>query len=397
MKKRAMTLGLALFCALLLGGCQRSEAQASVQEAAPEPEAAEETVLLLEEPAPVEPEPEPEPEPFAAGEEILLFGVRTPTLTDGEALYVKAEDFTACAQLACEVTQDGVTLKLDGQEQTFSLARRDRLQPVDAFLQDGAAYVPVSVAAERLGCVSGEAEDGTTYFARKLTLTPPAENVNVPVLMYHAVSDDLWGYWDLFVSPETMEQELLYLQENGYETIWFEDLSHVEDFEKPVILTFDDGYDDNYTELFPLLQKYNAKATIFVIPKAIGTPHKMTAEQVRELSRSGLVSIQSHTYSHGNLSLMDEQTLIFEMEQSQNYLAALTGQVPYAVCYPEGKNSELSIEVAGRYYAYGLLMNGMLYNTSDDPLRVKRFYVPRGYDLGSFRWSVQDAGSLRNW
>ena len=151
------------------------------------------------------------------------------------------------------------------------------------------------------------------------------------------------------------------------------------------------------TELFPLLQKYNAKATIFVIPKAIGTPHKMTAEQIYELSRSGLVSIQSHTYSHGNLSTMDEETLIFEMEESQKYLAALTGQVPYAVCYPEGTRSELSIEVAGRYYDYGLLMNGQLYNTSDDPLRVKRFYVPRGYDLGSFRWSVQEAGTSRNW
>ena len=81
------------------------------------------------------------------------------------------------------------------------------------------------------------------------------------------------------------------------------------------------------------------------------------------------------------------------MQQSQNYLAALTGQVPYAVCYPEGTRSELSIEVARRYYAYGLLMNGQLYNTSDDPMRVKRFYVPRGYDLGSFRWSVQDAGT----
>ena len=190
-----------------------------------------------------------------------------------------------------------------------------------------------------------------------------------------------------------LKTELLYLQENGFDTIWFEDLSHIEDYEKPVILTFDDGYDDNYTELFPLLQKYNAKATIFVIPKAIGTPHKMTAEQIYELSRSGLVSIQSHTYSHGNLSTMDEQTLIFEMEESQKYLAALTGQVPYAVCYPEGTRSELSIEVAGRYYDYGLLMNGQLYNTSDDPLRVKRFYVPRGYDLGSFRWSVQEAGT----
>ena len=395
MKKRTFLAGLALWCALLLCGCQKTAPAAPAQEAAPEPEAAEETVLLLEEPVPAE--PEPEPEPFAAGEEILLFGIRTPTLTDGEALYVKAEEFAACAQLAGEVTEDCVTFRADGQKLMLSLARRDELQPGDAFLQDGAAYVPVSVTAERFGFVSGEAEDGTTYFARKLTLDPPAENVNVPVLMYHAVSDDLWGYWDLFVSPETMEQELLYLQENGYETIWFEDLSHVEDFEKPVILTFDDGYDDNYTELFPLLQKYNAKATIFVIPKAIGTPHKMTAEQVQELSRSGLVSIQSHTYSHGNLSTMDEQTLIFEMEQSQNYLAALTGQVPYAVCYPEGKRSELSIEVAGRYYDYGLLMNGQLYNTSDDPMRVKRFYVPRGYALGSVRWSVQDAGTSRNW
>ena len=397
MKKRAMTLGLALFCAFLLCGCQRTAPAAPAQEAAPEPEAAEETVLLLGEPVPAEPEPEPEPEPFAAGEELLLFGTRMPTLTDGEALYVKAEEFAACAQLYCVVTEDGVMLRWDGREELFPISRRDQLQPGDAFLQDGAAYVPVSVTAERFGFVSGEAEDGTTYFAKQLTLDTPAENVNVPVLMYHAVSDDLWGYWDLFVSPETMEQELLYLQENGYETIWFEDLSHVEDFEKPVILTFDDGYDDNYTELFPLLQKYNAKATIFVIPKAIGTPHKMTAEQVQELSRSGLVSIQSHTYSHGNLSTMDEQTLIFEMEQSQNYLAALTGQVPYAVCYPEGTRSELSIEVAGRYYDYGLLMNGQLYNTSDDPMRVKRFYVPRGYDLGSFRWSVQDAGTSRNW
>ena len=116
MKKRAMTLGLALFCAFLLCGCQRTAPAAPAQEAAPEPEAAEETVLLLEEPAPVEPEPEPEPEPFAAGEELLLFGTRMPTLTDGEALYVKADDFAACAQLAGEVTEEGVRLRWDGRE-----------------------------------------------------------------------------------------------------------------------------------------------------------------------------------------------------------------------------------------------------------------------------------------
>ena len=392
MKRSWMTVLAALLCALALSACaapKQQEAalpqaeQAMVAEEAPEPEEA------------AEPEPEPEPEPLPAGEEILLFGERTQTLTDGKTLFVQAEKFSARAGLSCAQEEDCVKFSSQEREEIFDLVRSDALTPGAGFWQEGTAYVPVPEAAERFGFVTGTAEDGTVYLARALELAPPEAAVNVPVLMYHAVSDDLWGYWDLFVSPKTMEEELLYLQENGYETIWFEDLSHIEDYEKPVILTFDDGYEDNYTELFPLLQKYSAKATIFVIPKAIGTPHKMTAEQVYELSQSGLVSIQSHTYSHGNLSTMDEETLIFEMEASKNYLAALTGQVPYAVCYPEGTRSELSIEVAGRYYAYGLLMNGQLYNTSDDPMRVKRYYVPRGYDLGSFKWSVQDAGKIR--
>ena len=397
MKKGCLVFCAAALLALMLVGCGKTAQEAAVLE--PEPEAIEATVVLAEETSPVEPEPEeiPEPEPLPEGAEILLFGARASTLTDGKTLFVDCALLEEFAGLDIFSADDAVTLGLDGQETVVSLVRSDELHAGDGFLQDGAAYVPLEAILELPGIVSGAAEDGTLYFARQLTLSSPAENVNVPVLMYHAVSDDLWGYWDLFVSPQTIEEELLYLQENGFETIWFEDLSHVEDYEKPVILTFDDGYDDNYTELFPLLQKYNAKATIFVIPKAIGTPHKMTAEQIYELSRSGLVSIQSHTYSHGNLSTMDEQTLVFEMEESQKYLAALTGQVPYAVCYPEGTRSELSIEVAGRYYDYGLLMNGQLYNTSDDPLRVKRFYVPRGYDLGSFRWSVQEAGTSRNW
>ena len=395
MRQRVLPVVFAMLCALALCGCA-AQKQVETAAPAPAPEIAEAVEIQLQTEK-AEPEPEPDPDPLPAGEEVLLFGECVPTLKSGMTLYVDAETFAERAGLLLSIEEDALELSAAGESKTFPLARSDALEAENAFLQDGAAYVPLVQTAEAFGFVSGTAEDGTTYFAKQLTLIKPAENVNVPVLMYHAVSDDKWGYWDLFVSPQTIEEELQYLQENGYETIWFEDLSHIEDYEKPVILTFDDGYDDNYTELFPLLQKYNAKATIFVIPKAIGTAHKMTAEQIYELSQSGLVSIQSHTYSHGNLSTMDEETLIFEMEASKNYLAALTGQVPYAVCYPEGTRSELSIEVAGRYYDYGLLMNGQLYNTSDDPLRVKRYYIPRGYDLGSFRWSVQDAGTSRNW
>ena len=391
MKKAAVLPALLL--ALSLTACAPKETVPAVSEpeSAPAPE-----VLAAPAPEP-EPEPDPEPEPLPAGEEVLLFGERTQTLTASGTLYVNVGSFCERAGLALSAQDDTLTLSGETVRVDLPLCRSDELTEGAAFLQDGMYYLPLLYTADAFGFVTGTAEDGTLYLAKELSLAPPKENVNVPVLMYHAVSDDKWGYWDLFVSPQTMEEELQYMQENGYETIWFEDLSHIEDYEKPVILTFDDGYDDNYTELFPLLQKYNAKATIFVIPKAVGSAHKMTAEQVYELSQSGLVSIQSHTYSHGNLSTMNEETLIFEMEASKNYLAALTGQVPYAVCYPEGTKSELSIEVAGRYYDYGLLMNGQLYNTSDDPLRVKRYYIPRGYDLGSFVWSIQDAGTSRTW
>lgn len=81
------------------------------------------------------------------------------------------------------------------------------------------------------------------------------------------------------------------------------------------------------------MQKYQAKATIFVIPRDLGKAHKMTAEQIQELAQSGLVSIQSHTWSHGNLSCMDEATLIFEMEHSRDATTALTGEMPSDVCY----------------------------------------------------------------
>ena len=100
---------------------------------------------------------------------------------------------------------------------------------------------------------------------RRARLLPSETGISVPIFMYHAVGNDCWGEESLFVKPEELEKQLQYLSENGYETIFFEDLAHIEQYEKPVMLTFDDGYDDNNTNLLPLLQKYGMKATIFLI------------------------------------------------------------------------------------------------------------------------------------
>ena len=315
---------------------------------------------------------EEEPEPaLLLSEPVWLLG----RLTE---LY--QADETQWAALA-DVLEAAKTLNADAQ-----------LEGLETVQFQGREYIPLAEAAQRLGLEWGEAPDGLRYLARRQTVGQIPEGWNVPVLMYHAVGDEIWGYSDLFVSEAGMEEQLQYLQENGYEPIWFSDLAHIEDYEKPVILTFDDGYDDNYTVLYPLLEKYQTKATIFVIGNAMGSQHKMTQEQVYELAASGLVSIQSHTYTHGNLSAMDEPALRQEMELSNAALAAATGQIPYVLCYPEGKYSHLTMDVAKDYYTFALRMDGWTYQTGMDPYQVPRSFVSRRITLPDYLWFLAPSG-----
>ena len=254
--------------------------------------------------------------------------------------------------------------------------------------------LPLLETAEALGYPTWtDEESGITYITPAARAFELPENVNVPVLMYHAVSDDMWGINELFVSPSSMEEQLAYLVENGYDAIWFEDLAHVEDYDKPVILTFDDGYDDNYNELLPLLQKYNVKATVFVIGNAAGMTHKMTEEQIREMADSGLVSIQSHGYTHDDMDAMSEETLEYELSETKKVITRITGRIPYVLCYPTGKYSSLTLEVAARHYLFGIKMVGGQYNTSDDPFLVSRFYISRYTDIYTFAAYISNAGT----
>ena len=206
----------------------------------------------------------------------------------------------------------------------------------------------------------------------------------VPVLMYHAVSDYTWGIPELFVSPSKLEEQIQAMLDGGYTAITFEDLNRIDEIEKPVMLTFDDGYDDNYTELFPLLQKYNVKATVFVIVNDIGKNHKLTEEQIREMSDSGLVSIQSHTMSHEFLTSMYEDQLRHEHYDSMIALARLTGKQPFVMCYPTGKNAAYTRAITAEYYQFGLNMSGPCYVTGEAPYQINRYYITRYTDVETF-------------
>lgn len=253
-------------------------------------------------------------------------------------------------------------------------------------LYDGESwYLPLREYYASLGYTEfDDAEQAHLYYSVLPDAAEIPSGYSVPILMYHAVSDNCWGIEELFVSPSGMEEQLQYLNDNGYTTIWFSDLPHIDEIEKPVILTFDDGYDDNYEYLFPLLKKYNCKATVFVIPTAIGKTHKMTAEQIREMSDSGLVDIESHTMTHPDLDMLGYDDTVYELQQSQLEILRLTGKIPYVLCYPTGYNSSITREVAAEYYSFGIIMNGGRYTTGTDLYLIPRHYVSRYTDLGTF-------------
>ena len=115
----------------------------------------------------------------------------------------------------------------------------------------------------------------------------------VPCIMYHNVSNEKG------ITPEEFEEQMMLLQK--YKTFKLEELDRMGNKfpENTVLVTFDDGYADNYTNAFPLLKKYNIKATIFLNTAYINNdPFYMNWDQIREMYKSGLIDFQLHTHSH---------------------------------------------------------------------------------------------------
>lgn len=403
MKKAIIILSVLLALLLIVAAVLLFTDVLSPREAAPTEAPTAESVLPTEqtqeitEPATTEAtETEPEIEVVPDEQVTVLNGFRIETFfVDG----VRMIELHTFADAIGWDLENASPQKLFGRD-TF--ARTDRGLTVNdtevsaAETPDGTVYLPFDELIAALDCPLYVDEDtGVHYYTPSARHFEIPQGVNVPVLMYHAVSDEIWSsIGELFVSPSDMEAQLAYIVDNGYDAIWFEDLSHIEDYDKPVILTFDDGYEDNYTNLFPLLQKYGVKATIFVIASAPNNQQHMATEaQIREMSTSGLVSIQSHTYTHPDLDGLGYDETQYELAQSKKIITRIAGKEPIVLCYPTGKYNGYTLELGPQYYMFGIKMNGGLYNTSADPFLVNRYYVARYTDLYTFAAYLSAAGT----
>jgi len=224
----------------------------------------------------------------------------------------------------------------------------------------------------------------TVYQTPTPTLEQTNENkrIKVPILMYHSVTDKLWGYKNLHVSPKELENQVKYLSENGYTSLHFSELNNVSQYKKPILLTFDDGYENNYTEAYPILKKYNIKATIFVCTNFINKKNDLTIDEIEKMK--GLIDIQSHTVNHLDLSTLDDNKLDNELKLSKEKLEELTGKEITTLAYPAGKFNNKVIEFTKKYYKYGVMDRPTGFYTGEDHYKVKRLYISRETHLTNF-------------
>src|SRR5690606_29848284 len=187
------------------------------------------------------------------------------------------------------------------------------------------------------------------------------------VLMYHMVRDHIEGakFNKLRVKPAEFEKQIAWMKAEGFHFVTMQELqeSWGKHPEKTVAITFDDGYLDNLENAFPVLKKYQAKATFYVVVDRydrdwstykkshhnsgeLAREPKLNDVQVKFLANSSLVEIGSHTMTHANLAKLNDEECLVELTQSKQELECLTQQAMTSFAYPFGIYSARDVEMA---------------------------------------------------
>ena len=226
--------------------------------------------------------------------------------------------------------------------------------------------------------------------------------VQVPILMYHAIhvmDPSEAANAGLIVDPATFESHLKALKDAGYYPLTPAEAYKVlpsdplcyslnkaykvltenvlPENKKVVWLTFDDSLRDFYTNAFPLLQKYDMKATNNVITGFVqaGREDMLTLDEIKEMKDKGM-SFEDHTVNHPDLSATAEDQQKIELKDSKSYLDKELSQTTTTVAYPSGRYSDATLQIAESLgYKMGLTTNNGLASLSNGLLTLNRVRV----------------------
>ena len=224
--------------------------------------------------------------------------------------------------------------------------------------------------------------------------------VRVPILMYHYIgvvppNADIYRL-DLTVTPRAFEEQLAWLRGQGFTTVTLDDLVAALTQgaplpPRPVILTFDDGYADAYTNAFPLLSRYGMTGTFFVVTEWIDSaqPGYLTWDQARAMAAAGM-TIASHTRSHPDLTDgCDYDCRIYQILGSVQTIEAEIGVRPRFFCYPSGRYDAGVLDVLRSVGIEAAVTTqaGTLH-TSDDLLELSRARMRNTTTVTDLAWMV---------
>lgn len=213
----------------------------------------------------------------------------------------------------------------------------------------------------------------------------------VPVIMYHSVKYEKNN--PVRIPKENFEAQMKFLKDNGYTTLSLDELygfleNNTPVPKKSVVLTFDDGYKDNYETAYPILKKYGFKATIFVITNCIDTGEYLTTEQLKELQANG-IDIESHTLNHEKLTTLPYDKQLATLKESKENLEKLLNKEVKYFAYPFGKYNDNTIKATKEAgYKLALTTNGKWSDKSDGILTLDRVYISGTFDINIFQYRI---------
>lgn len=224
------------------------------------------------------------------------------------------------------------------------------------------------------------------------TFTPP------PILMYHRVDSDhpsdAVGR-DLTLTPQQFEAQLAALRERGIAAVSMAQLERRlrrrEPLDRIVVLTFDDGYADQYRYAVPLLRKYGGSATFYIVSGEVGKPRHLTWTQLRRMRSQGF-DIAAHGVQHDDLSAMSPAQQRYQIETSIAKLRAFTHAPVTSYAYPSGRFNAQTLPIVQRAgIALAVTTDPVYVIAPETRLEISRLRVRSEWDTSAFLNALLEA------
>lgn len=257
-----------------------------------------------------------------------------------------------------------------------------------------ALRAPAAAATVGYGFPEGRPPGPMPYTSRRAVVPFGLTTLDLPILLYHYIRvppsrrTDAIGY-GLSVAPVTFAAQMDWLAANGYHAVTFE---HLRSYwrratplpPKPVIITFDDGYQDLYTAAFPILASHGFVAVAYIVTSFVGTQGYVTTDELVQMDQYG-IEVAAHTVNHADLTHCSQSWMSYQLSQSKAWLEKLVGHPVSDMAYPSGKFNAATMASAQRAGYYSAVTTLLSYDHAQtDRYAWGRVRVSDGESMSDF-------------